>query len=45
MQDINNKLAALVDLLTKMLAAQGKTNELLYIIIDKLDAIHAAQNL
>lgn len=43
MQDINNKLAALVDLLTKMLAAQGKTNELLYTIIDKLDAIHAAQ--
>lgn len=45
MQDINNKLAALVDLLTKMLAAQGKTNELLYIIIDKLDVIHAAQKL
>ena len=44
MQDINNKLAALVDLLTKMLAAQGKTNELLYTIIDKLDVIHAAQN-
>lgn len=43
MQDINNKLAALVDLLTKMLSAQGKTNELLYTIIDKLDAIHAAQ--
>lgn len=43
MQDINNKLAALVDLLTKMLAAQGKTNELLYTIIDKLDVIHAAQ--
>ena len=36
MQDINNKLASLVDLLTKMLAAQGKTNELLYTIIDKL---------
>ena len=37
MQDINNKLAAIVDLLTKMFAAQGKTNELLYTIIDKLD--------
>ena len=45
MQDINNKLAAIVDLLTKMLAAQGKTNELLYTIIDKLDVIHAAQKL
>ena len=45
MQDINNKLTALVDLLTKMLAAQGKTNELLYTIIDKLDVIHAAQQL
>lgn len=43
MQDINNKLAALVDLLTKMLAAQGKTTELLYTIIDKLDEIHADQ--
>lgn len=43
MQDINNKLAAIVDLLTKMLTAQGKTNELLYTIIDKLDVIHAAQ--
>lgn len=42
MQDINNKLAALVDLLTKMLAAQDKTNELLYTIID---VIHAAQKL
>ena len=45
MQDINNKLAALVDLLTKMLAAQGKTNELLNTIIDKLNVIHAAQKL
>lgn len=45
MQDINNKLAALVDLLTKMLDAQGKTNELLYTIIAKLDVIHAAQKL
>lgn len=45
MQDINNKLAAVVDLLAKMFAAQGKTNELLYTIIDKLDAIHAAQKL
>lgn len=45
MQDINNKLAALVDLLTKMLAAQGKTNELLYTIINQLDTIHAAQKL
>lgn len=45
MQDINNKLAALVDLLTKMLAAQGTTNELLNTIIDKLDVIHAAQKL
>ena len=45
MQDINNKLAALVDLLTKMLAAQGKTNGLLYTIIYKLFLIHAAQKL
>lgn len=45
MQDINNKLAALVDLLTKMLAAQGKINELMHTIIDKLDAIHVAQKL
>lgn len=43
MQDINNQLAAIVNLLTKMFAAQGKTNELLYTIIDKLDVIHAAQ--
>lgn len=45
MQDINNKLAAIVDLLMKMLAAQGETNKLLYTIIDKLDVIHAAQKL
>ena len=44
MQDINNKLAAIVDLLPKMFNAQAKTNELLYTIIDKLDAIHASQN-
>lgn len=44
MQDINNKLAAIVDLLTKMFYTQTKTNELLYTIIDKLDAIHASQN-
>lgn len=44
MQDINNKLASIVDLLTKMFNAQAKTNELLYTIIDKLDAIHASQN-
>ena len=45
MQDINNKLAAIVELLTKLLTEQGKTNELLYTIIDKLDTIHAAQKL
>lgn len=45
MQDINNKLAVIVELLTKMFTAQGKTNELLYTIIDKLDTIHAAQKL
>lgn len=45
MQDINNKLATIVDFLTKVFVAQGKTNELLYTIIDKLDAIHAAQKL
>lgn len=45
MQDINNKLAAIVDLLTKQFNAQAKTNELLYTIIDKLDTIHAAQKL
>lgn len=45
MQDINNKLAAIVELLTKVLTTQGKTNELLYTIIDKLDTIHAAQKL
>lgn len=45
MQDINNKLAAIVELLTKILTAHGKTNELLYTIIDKLDTIHAAQKL
>ena len=45
MQDSNNKLAAIVELLTKMFTAQGKTNELLYTIIDKLDTIHAAQKL
>lgn len=45
MQDINNKLAAIVDLLTKLFNAQDKTNELLYTIIDKLDTIHAAQKL
>lgn len=45
MQDINNKLAAIVELLTKLLNAQAKTNELLYTIIDKLDTIHAAQKL
>ena len=44
MQDINNKLAAIVDLLTKMFNAQAKTNEPLYTILDKLDAIHASQN-
>lgn len=44
MQDINNKLATIVDLLTKMFNAQARTNELLYTIIDKLDAIHASQN-
>lgn len=44
MQDINNKLAAIVDLLTKMFNAQATTNELLNTIIDKLDAIHASQN-
>ena len=44
MQDINNKLAELVDLFKQALTAQAKTNELLYTIIDKLDAIHAAQN-
>lgn len=44
MQDINNKLAAIVDLLTKMFNAQARINELLYTIIDKLDAIHASQN-
>lgn len=44
MQDINNKLAAIVDFLLKMYNAQAKTNELLYTIIDKLDVIHAAQN-
>ena len=44
MQDSNNKLAAIVDLLTKMFNAQARTNELLYTIIDKLDAIHASQN-
>ena len=45
MQDINHKLAAIVELLTKVLTAQGKTIELLYTIIDKLDTIHAAQKL
>lgn len=45
MQDINNKLAAIVDLLTKMFNAQAETNELLHTIIDKLDVIHAAQKL
>lgn len=45
MQDINNKLAAIVDLLTKMFNAQAKTNELLHTIIDKLNVIHAAQKL
>ena len=45
MQDINNKLAAIVELLMKIFTAQGKTNELLYTIIDKLDVIHAAQKL
>ena len=45
MQDINNKLAAIVDLLAQMFNAQAKTNELLYTIIDKLDVIHAAQKL
>jgi hypothetical protein len=45
MQDINNKLAAIVDILSKMYNAQAKTNELLYTIIDKLDVIHAAQKL
>lgn len=45
MQDIYNKLAAIVDLQTKMFNAQAKTNELLYTIIDKLDVIHAAQKL
>lgn len=45
MQDINNKLAAIVELLTKLLTAQGRINELLYTIIDKLDTIHAAQKL
>ena len=45
MQDINNKLAAIVDLLAKMFNAQAKTNELLYTIIDKLGVIHAAQKL
>ena len=44
MQDINNKLAAIVELLTKIFNAQAKTNELLYTVIDKLDVIHAAQN-
>ena len=34
MQDINNKLAAIVDLLTKMFNAPTKTNELLYTIVD-----------
>lgn len=43
MQDINNKLAAIVELLTKIFNAQAKTNELLYTVIDKLDVIHAAQ--
>lgn len=45
MQDINNKLAAIVDFLSKMYNAQVKTNELLYTVIDKLDVIHAAQKL
>lgn len=45
MQDINNKLATIVDFLSKMYNAQAKTNELLYTIIDKLDVIHAAQKL
>lgn len=45
MQDINNKLAAIVDFLSKMYNAQATTNELLYTIIDKLDVIHAAQKL
>lgn len=44
MQDINNKLAAIVELLTKIFNSQAKTNELLYTVIDKLDIIHAAQN-
>lgn len=44
MQDINNKLATIVDLLTKIFYAQAKTNELLSTVIDKLDVIHAAQN-
>ena len=43
MQDINNKLAAIVDFLSKTYNAQAKTNELLYTIIAKLDVIHAAQ--
>ena len=45
MQDINNKLAAIVDFLSKMYNAQAETNVLLYTIIDKLDVIHAAQKL
>lgn len=45
MQDINNKLATIVDFLSKMYSAQAKTNELLYTIIDKLDVIHSAQKL
>lgn len=44
MQDINNKLTAIVELLTKIFNAQAQTNELLYTVIDKLDVIHAAQN-
>lgn len=45
MQDINNKLAAIVELLTKIFNAQAETRELLHIVIDKLNAIHAAQKL
>lgn len=45
MQDINNKLAAIVELLTKIFQRTGQTNELLSTVIDKLDVIHAAQKL
>lgn len=44
MQDINNKLAAIVELLTKIFNVQVNINELLYTVMDKLDVIHAAQN-